>query len=216
MCFRIMAEVPTKPQTRHADRIIVHKNTHKHTLEYMEVEKQIAKKVGIFHHSSFSLTSIVYQLKQLLSYTMHRTTLLLLQYPLSALFSADCQEQRFWIATILRHLLFWGNKGSKFRLGIAHSQFTCDTSSILYLWWLHSSCLPNPCHAIWHLVAHNLGRISTSLFLSGSTMTVPLWCHCGGVASFPWHRNLYPQNSTVRFTLHSNISVTWSYAFYAL
>lgn len=106
MCFRIMAEVPTKPQTRHADRIIVHKNTHKHTLEYMEVEKQIAKKVGIFHHSSFSLTSIVYQLKQLLSYTMHRTTLLLLQYPLSALFSADCQEQRFWIATILRHLLF--------------------------------------------------------------------------------------------------------------
>jgi len=45
-----------KPQTKHAERMIlpiaVQKNTHEHTVEYAGAEKQTAEKVGFRHLSS--------------------------------------------------------------------------------------------------------------------------------------------------------------------
>jgi len=44
-----MAKEATKPQTKHADRMTLPKSsqiTHKHTLEYVGVEKEITEKVG--------------------------------------------------------------------------------------------------------------------------------------------------------------------------
>jgi len=56
--------------------LAVHKNTHECTFEYAGAEKDITKKVGFRHLLSNTepLTSIAYQLKQLLSYFMHRMT----------------------------------------------------------------------------------------------------------------------------------------------
>jgi len=62
--------------------LAVHKNTHEHTFEYAETEKQAAEKLDFVIFFTFLLsqakllTSIAYKLKQLLSYVTHRMTLL--------------------------------------------------------------------------------------------------------------------------------------------
>ena len=63
----IIAKEATKPQTKHADRLVLPR---KCTFEYAGVEKQIAEKVRFCHLLSHIklLTSIAYQLKQILSY----------------------------------------------------------------------------------------------------------------------------------------------------
>jgi len=54
----IVAKEATKTQTKHVDRMIPHKNTHKGTLEYAGVRKQITEKVWFHHHLSFSYQTL--------------------------------------------------------------------------------------------------------------------------------------------------------------
>jgi len=102
--------------------------------EYVGTEKQTTKKVGFCHLSFFFFliqnSWLAYELKQLLSYFMHRTTSLSSQQPLSAHLSANWQEWQFWLAAVPQScntMPFWAtNKRSRFRhVPIAHAQFTC-------------------------------------------------------------------------------------------
>ena len=69
-----------KPETKHAESLVVHKNTREHTVEYAGAEKQTDEKVRFRHlllsHTKL-LTSIAYKLKHVLSYFTHRTISLL-------------------------------------------------------------------------------------------------------------------------------------------
>ena len=57
--------------------LAVHRNTRKHALEYVGVEKHVTERVGFYHlflSSSFPLTSIADKLKQLWNYFTQSAT----------------------------------------------------------------------------------------------------------------------------------------------
>ena len=146
--------------------LAVHKNTRERTFEYAGAEKQTAEKVGFRHLLSFFLlshtkllTSIAYKLKQILSYFTHRTTSLSSQQPLSARLSANWQEWRFWLAVVPRSCNttpFWATNKVKVQ---TCTYCACTVhmltrfNTLCLKWWLHLSCLLNPCQSdIWWVV----------------------------------------------------------------
>jgi len=134
--------------------------------------------IFILSHTKL-LTSTAYKLKQILSYFMHRTTLLSSQQPLSARLSANWQEWRFWVAVVpwsCNTTPFWATNKVKVQTCTycactVHMLTRSNTLSLK--WWLHSS--------YWILVnatsggSRPLRGIPTNLCLSVSTVTVPSW-----------------------------------------
>ena len=90
------------------------------------------------HFSSFSyfflIDSIAYQLKQLLRYFSHRTTLLRYSTPFSALLSANWKEQRFWLSTVLQC-----SNSTPFEATL----HTCSSHKTHVLFFAYDSCLPD-------------------------------------------------------------------------
>ena len=118
-------------------------------------KSRISSSFFLLSHTKL-LTSIAYKLKQILSYFMHRTTLLSSQQPLSPSLSANWQEWRFWLAAVPRScntMPFWTTNKVKVQTctycACAVHMLTCFNTLCLK-WWLHSSCLLNPCQSdIW-------------------------------------------------------------------
>ena len=109
------------------------------------------------------LTSILYKLKQVLSYFMHRTTFRR-KSPLSACLSANWawQEWWFWLAAVLTQCNF--------------EQQTKGRDSDVCLLHMRSSHANAFYHSLVMMVAHDhKEEIPTNLYLSISTMTVPSW-----------------------------------------
>ena len=76
---RIMAKEATRPKTKHAERMILPSSSQKYTWTYLWVRgvEKHRRKVWFRRHLSHTklLTSIAYQLKQLLRCLTHRTAL---------------------------------------------------------------------------------------------------------------------------------------------
>ena len=120
------------------------------------------------HFSSFSyfflIDSIAYQLKQLLRYFSHRTTLLRYSTPFSALLSANWKEQRFWLSTVLQC-----SNSTPFEATL----HTCSSHKTHVLFFAYDSCLQmlTESLSIWHLVTHD--HLDKNFYL---TFFVQIYC----------------------------------------
>jgi len=184
-----------KPQTKHAQRMILPSSSQKHSRTYRWVRgscerdrrKSRISSSSFFFLSSFFLlshtkllTSIAYKLKQILSYFTHRTTSLSSQQPLSARLPANWQERRFWLAAVPRSCNttpFWATNKVEVQ--------TCTycACAVHMLTRFTTLCLSDGCVRGAYRILVNptsggsrpLGGIPTNLYLSVGLSTVPSW-----------------------------------------
>ena len=145
------------------------------------------------HFSSFSyfflIDSIAYQLKQLLRYFSHRTTLLRYSTPFSALLSANWKEQRFWLSTVLQC-----SNSTPFEATL----HTCSSHKTHVLFFAYDSCLPDA-HRILVNLASGDSRPPGQKFLPNFFCPDLLWLELRLLfMTCRACRNMYPQNITVR------------------
>jgi len=128
------------------------------------------------HFSSFSffflIDSIAYQLKQLLRYFSHRTTLLSSQYPLFSSFVSKLERAAVWLSTVLQC-----SNSTPFEATL----HTCSSHKTHVLFFAYDSCLPDAHRILVNLTSGDSRppgqKFLPNFFLSRFTVT-------GVVASF--------------------------------